>query len=513
MANTNTSPVTPGASENGAARRAAGVLLAVSSLPSRYGIGSFGEAAREWCRFLAGAGQKYWQILPLGPTGWGNSPYQSFSAFALNPYYIDPELLSGAGLLRRDEAESIRWGGRPDHVDYAALYHRREGVLRHAFERFRSGGSGSAGSFTAFRRGNAFWLDDYALFMAIKLSKRGRSWLEWEEALRFRDDAALDRCRDLLARDIEFHSFVQYLAFTQWAGIKAYAGSLGIKVIGDMPIYAAMDSADTWAQSGLFQLDGERRPTRVSGCPPDPFSAGGQLWGNPLYRWDVMEQDGFQWWLSRLRISLSLYDVLRIDHFRGIESYYSIKADARDASGGEWVKGPGLSFINAVNTKLPGARIIAEDLGYLTPEVRELLRASGYPGMKVLQFAFDSREAGDYMPHTYDRNCVVYTGTHDNTTALGWFKTARPEDAALAMEYFGIKNAREGNWAFIRSAFASVADLAVIPMQDYLGLGRGARMNTPSLLGGSNWCWRLLPGAADTVLAEKILKLTRLYGR
>jgi 4-alpha-glucanotransferase len=490
--------------------RAAGILLAVSSLPSRYGIGAFGEAARQWVRFLAGAGQRYWQILPLGPTGWGDSPYQSFSAFAVSPYYIDLDMLRDQGLLGRNEAEEFPWGKRADRTDYAALYRHREMVLRRVFERFR----GTADPvFGEFYSRHVFWLDDYALFMAIKRKRREHSWMEWEEALRFRDTAALDRCRDKFSRDIEYYIFTQFLAYTQWKALKDYANSQGVAIIGDMPVYVAMDSADTWANGGLFQLDGNRRPLRIAGCPPDPFSAAGQLWGNPLYRWDVMAADGFSWWLSRLKISLSLYDVLRIDHFRGFESYYSIAAEARDARGGEWVKGPGLAFIKTVHAALPGANIIAEDLGYLTPEVRDLLKASGYPGMKILQFAFDSRESSDYMPYNYDRNCVVYTGTHDNDTSLGWYKSAPPEDAALAMEYFGLKSPRGGNWAFIRAALSSAAGLAIIPMQDYLDLKSGARMNIPSTSGGNNWRWRMLPGAAGAVLAEKIRRLTRINGR
>ncbi|MDR2109938.1 MAG: 4-alpha-glucanotransferase, partial [Spirochaetaceae bacterium] len=434
--------------------------------------------------------------------------YQSFSAFALNPYYIDLDLLLGDGLLAPGEADAVLWGRRADRVDYAALYRRREGILRRAFERFTPDRS-----FKDFCAKHSGWLADYALFMAIKRKKGGVSWLEWEDALRFRDPDALARCQDTLGRDVEYHSFVQYLAFNQWGAVRAGVDNLGIGVIGDMPIYVAMDSADTWANSELFQLDEQRRPLRVSGCPPDPFSAGGQLWGNPLYRWDVMEQTGYAWWLSRLRENLSLYDVVRIDHFRGIESYYSIPSGARDAGGGEWVRGPGLSFINAVNTGLPGANIIAEDLGYLTVEVRALLKAAGYPGMKILQFAFDSREASNYMPYSFDRNCVVYTGTHDNTTSRDWFKSARPEDAAMAVDYFGIKDVRDGNWAFIRGALSSIANLAIIPMQDYLDLDKRGRMNTPATLGGNNWCWRMLPGAAGSALAGKIRRLTQINGR
>jgi 4-alpha-glucanotransferase len=488
--------------------RAAGVLLAVSSLPSPYGIGSFGEAARDWLRFLKSAGQKYWQILPLGPTSWGDSPYQSFSAFALSPYYIDLDTLVEGGLLTRDEVEGTRWGGRPDKVDYAALYRRREPLLRGAFARFRGGAA-----FDEFRAEEEAWLADYGLFMALKKKQGGRSWLEWDEKFRFRDEAALRRFRGRAAPEIEFHSFVQYLARVQWLSLKNYAKELGLSIIGDMPIYVAMDSADTWARSELFLLDEKRRPLRIAGVPPDPFSARGQLWGNPLYRWDRNADTGFAWWLSRLALSRGLYDILRIDHFRGFESYFSIDASAADAAGGEWVKGPGIAFIDAVKRALPGMNIIAEDLGYLTAEVRALLKASGFPGMKVLQFAFDSREAGDYMPYTYERGCVVYTGTHDNPTSLGWFKSARPEDAAFAMDFFGIKSAGEGNWAFIRAALASAADTAIIPMQDYLGLDDRARMNTPATLGGGNWLWRMKPGAADPELAAKMLRLARVYGR
>jgi 4-alpha-glucanotransferase len=496
-------------------KRGAGILLAVSSLPSPHGIGSFGEAAREWIRFLKSAGQTYWQILPLGPTSWGDSPYQSFSAFALSPYYIDPDTLAGEGLLEPDEIAGLRWGRRADKVDYAVLYRRRGPLLRKAFGRFtaRAHKAPSRAGFDEFRAANAFWLDDYGLFMAIKKKAGGVSWLEWDEAPRFRDEKTMRRCRKKYAGEIDYHSFVQYLAYTQWKAVKRYANDQGVQVIGDMPIYVAMDSADTWANSGLFYLDEEKRPIRIAGCPPDPFAADGQLWGNPLYRWDAAVESGFAWWISRLTVSLSLYDAVRIDHFRGFESYFSIPAGAVDARGGEWVKGPGLAFVNAVNAALPGADIIAEDLGYLTDEVKALLKASGYPGMKVLQFAFDSRESGDYMPFNYGRNCVVYTGTHDNTTALGWFKTARPEDVKNALEFFGIKNGREGNWAFIRSALGSVAATAIIPMQDYLGLDDRARMNTPSTLGGGNWRWRMLPGAASAELAEKIRGLTEINGR
>jgi len=492
--------------------RAAGILLAVSSLSSPYGIGSFGEAARAWLRFLKDSGQRYWQILPLGPTGWGDSPYQSFSAFALSSYYIDLDALIEQGLLLAEEVNAVRWGKNPGAVDYAALYRRREPLLRLAFARFKEQPYEVLSHFDEFCSQNNFWLEDYSLFMAVKKKNRSRSWLEWDKPLKLRENAALKKIKQKLADEIRYYSFVQYVACTQWRQIREYARSLGIAIIGDMPIYVAADSADAWANSELFLLDEERRPLRVAGCPPDSFSAGGQLWGNPLYRWDKIAETGFAWWIARLRFNFALYDIVRIDHFRGFESFFAIDAHARDATGGEWVKGPGFAFIEAVNRALPEAAIIAEDLGFLTDEVRALLKASGYPGMKVLQFAFDSREASGYLPYTYDRNCVVYTGTHDNSTTPGWFKSAHPDDIKLALDFFGMNNSKEGHWAFIRCALASVAHTAIIPMQDYLGLDDRARMNTPSTL-GHNWQWRMPPNAASSALAEKIRRLTALYGR
>ena len=497
--------------------RAAGILLAVSSLPSPYGIGSFGEAAREWLRFLKDGGQKYWQILPLGPTGWGDSPYQSFSAFALSPYYIDLDILIGQDLLLKEEVDAVNWGRRADKTDYGILYRRREPLLRLAAERFRQSAKTTEvlKTFDEFCSRNKFWLEDYSLFMALKKKYRGHSWLEWSEEIKLRKAAVLQKMKKRLADDMFYHSFVQYTAYTQWLAVREYANSLGIAIIGDIPIYVATDSADTWANGELFLLDEDGKPARVAGCPPDPFSANGQLWGNPLYRWDRLAQTGFAWWLSRLRMKFVLYDIVRIDHFRGFESFYSVDVakggGADDARNGEWVKGPGLVFIETINRELPGAAIIAEDLGHLTPEVKALLKASGYPGMKILQFAFDSREASDYMPWTYERNCVAYTGTHDNPTSLGWFASAPPEDVKLAMDFFGIKNPKEGGRAFIRCVLASAADTAIIPMQDYLGLDDRARMNTPSTLG--NWHWRMLPGAANPALAEHIRRLASVYGR
>ena len=488
--------------------RAAGVLLPVSSLPSKYGIGTFGKAAYKWVDFLAEAGQKYWQVLPLGPTSYGDSPYQSFSAFAGNPYFVDLEFLCEQGLLKKGRCKKVKWGESKTQVDYGTIYEHREKVLRKAFSNFTDNKA-----LEKFRKKNAGWVEDYALYMAVKAQMGLRAWNEWEEDIRMRRPEALKKWKVKCAEDIEYHIFVQYLFFEQWTKLKKYANEKGISIIGDAPIYVAMDSADVWANPGLFQLDENNVPTEVAGCPPDAFSEDGQLWGNPLYRWDEMEKDGFQWWIKRLKANLTLVDVLRIDHFRGLESYYAIPYGDETARNGRWRQGPGMAFVGAVNKALGNANIIAEDLGYLTPAVKRLLKSSGYPGMKVLEFAFDSREESDYMPHNYQNHCVVYTGTHDNDTVRGWFSTAGPEDVALALEYMGLPDDTDGNWGFIRAALGSVADLAVVPMQDYLNLGSEARINTPSTLGGNNWRWRMTKDQMDMALAQKMARLTKLYGR
>ncbi|MDL2323678.1 4-alpha-glucanotransferase [Ruminococcaceae bacterium OttesenSCG-928-A16] len=488
--------------------RAAGILMPVSSLPANYGIGSFGKAAYQWVDFLHKAGQTYWQVLPLGPTGFGDSPYQSFSAFAGNPYFIDLDLLCADGLLTKAECEAVNWGQNTEKVDYATLFKHREPLLRKAFSRFKN-----YAALEKFRKENAAWVEDYALYMAVKEKMGLRPWPQWEQAIRLRQPQATRHWQQQEANNITYTIFVQYLFYSQWQALKQYANGKGVYIIGDIPIYVAMDSADTWAHSELFLLDENKNPVEVAGCPPDGFSADGQLWGNPLYNWQVMRQNGYAWWVARLRASLTMYDVLRIDHFRGFESYYAIPASAKTAVEGEWRKGPGMQFIGEVNRQLGKANIIAEDLGYLTDDVRALLRQSGYPGMKVLQFAFDTREDSDYLAHNYERNCVVYTGTHDNDTTHGWFENALPDDVALAKEYLNIHNADEGCWCFIRAAMGSVARIAIIPLQDYLNLGSEARMNTPATIGGNNWRWRANGAALTEELAAKIARLTKLYGR
>ncbi len=487
--------------------RAAGVLLPVSSLPGPYGIGSFGNFARRWVQFLQSAGQRYWQVLPLGPTSYGDSPYQSVSAFAGNPYFIDLDTLCEEGLLLREEYAALPFGKQESLVDYGALYQYREGALRRAYARFAD-----AAALDAFAAETP-WLADYTLYMAIKAKEGQRSWTEWPKAARLREEETLKALRTELADNIRYHTFVQYQFFKQWNALRAYAASCGVEVIGDIPIYVSMDSADLWAGREMFQLGEEALPTEVSGCPPDSFAPGGQLWGNPLYNWQALEDSGYAWWVERMRASFALYDVLRIDHFRGLESYYAIPFGAKDATGGRWRKGPGMGLINAIRQGVPKARIIAEDLGFLTDEVRKLLHESGYPGMKVLQFAFDAREAGDYSPYSYGPNNVVYTGTHDNDTVRGWAKTAAGNDVANAMEYMGIRKKRQLPRAMVRLAMQSPAALAMAPMQDWLALPGSARINTPATLGGRNWRWRLQAKALSPRLAGEMRKMAEMYGR
>lgn len=489
--------------------RASGVLMHLSSLPSPYGIGTMGRAAREFVDFLAAAGQRYWQILPICPTSYGDSPYQSFSTFAGNPYLIDLDLLAADGLLQREEYADIDWESTPDRVNYGALYRKRWEVLRKACNRLLHN---PPAAYAGFCAENAFWLPDYALFMALKDEHGGCAWTQWEPALRRRDPAALDAARTRCAGAIGFWQAVQYLFFAQWRALKHYANQKGVFIIGDLPIYVAADSVDVWSAPEAFQLGSDLLPTEVAGCPPDGFSATGQLWGNPLYNWDAMSRNDYAWWVRRIRVLCSTYDVLRIDHFRGFAGYYAIPYGSTDACNGRWRTGPGIALFRAVEKALGKRDIIAEDLGFLTDDVRELLRESGYPGMKVLEFAFDSRDGGDYLPHTYTRHCVVYTGTHDNEPVNGWFDTAPAADTRKAVDYLKLTRKEGYHWGMMRAAWASVADLAIVQAQDLLGLGHEARMNVPSTL-GTNWCWRALPGAFDDALARKVRHHMELYGR
>ena len=488
--------------------RAAGVLLPVSSLPSKYGVGTFGQAAREWVDFLARAKQRYWQVLPLGPTSFGDSPYQSYSAFAGNPLFIDLQELCNAGLLKKGRCKRTPWGEDPSYVDYDTVRAGRDQLLRRAFSHFQH-----FRVLERFRKRNKFWVEDYALYMALKEKMDGRPWPEWEVGLRLRDPGTLEVWKKRCKEEVDYHVFTQYLFFQQWSDLKKYANEKGVKIIGDAPIYVAMDSADVWAHPELFQLDENNLPTLVAGCPPDAFSEDGQLWGNPLYNWDVMKEDGYAWWMERIQANLTMYDVLRIDHFRGLESYYAIPYGDATAQNGHWCKGPGMDFIRAIRSTVGDAPIIAEDLGMLTPAVHRLLKNSGYPGMKVLQFAFNASEESTYLPHNLPNHCVVYTGTHDNDTTRGWLDCASPEDLEFAMEYLGLEDLKEGNWAFIRAALSSVADLAIVPFQDYLDLGSEARINTPSTVGGTNWRWRMAKDCTTKKLAKKMARLATIYGR
>ena len=489
--------------------RKSGVLLPVSSIPSKYGIGTFSRQAYEFIDLLEQAGQTYWQILPLGPTGYGDSPYQSFSTFAGNPYYIDLETLIEEGYLTKEDCDSYDFGDDAEYIDYEKIYFSRFKVLRTAF---KNSHLENDEKYRNFVTENAYWLEDYALYMAVKNSFGGISFIEWDEDIRLREKDAIDRYSQKYKEEIDFYKFQQFMFAKQWYALKEYANKKKIKIVGDIPIYVAFDSSDTWANPELFQLNDDLEPTGVAGCPPDAFSKTGQLWGNPLYRWEYHKKTGYEWWMKRIAYCYKLYDVVRIDHFRGFDSYYSIPYGDPTAEFGHWEEGPGYDFFKTMKAKLGKKEVIAEDLGFLTDSVLKLVKKTGYPGMKILQFAFNSREESDYLPHNYTKNCVVYTGTHDNDTMLGWLQCMGRQDMAFAKRYLNINKNKDIQWEFIRAAMASVADTCIIPMQDYLGLGAEARINIPSTL-GLNWKWRMLPGAFDEELALRIRKMTKLYSR
>lgn len=490
-------------------KRSSGVLMHISSLPSKYGIGTFGEEARRFVDFLAAAGQSYWQVLPIGPTGYGDSPYQSFSTFAGNPYFIDLEYLCNDRLLTREECEGIDWFEQEDSVDYGLLYEGRDKILRKAYARFRER---IPQDYREFCESEAYWLDDYCLFMALKNKNKGKSWLEWSPGMRLRDPETLNRAREELKEEIGYQAMLQFLFFCQWRALKAYANERGIKIIGDIPIYVAPDSVDVWSAPEQYCLDEDYRMVEVAGCPPDAFSADGQLWGNPLFDWDYMEKDGYSWWIKRIRHLSQLFDVTRIDHFRGFDSYYAIPAGEETARNGVWKKGPGMKLFDAVKEKLGDVHIIVEDLGYLTESVLKLVADSGYPGMKLLQFAFDSCRDEPYLPHNYTRHCVVYTGTHDNDTIRAWFAGLPKHVADYTKEYLRCRETENINWDLMCAAWSSVADFSIVPMQDLLDIKDGGRMNMPSVAAG-NWKWRMEQGSATAALAEKIAHYMKLYAR
>jgi 4-alpha-glucanotransferase len=490
-------------------KRASGILLHPTSLPGPYGIGDLGPAAYAWLDWLAGSGCKLWQVLPLGPTGYGDSPYQCFSAFAGNPYLISPELLLVEGLLRQaDLADMPDWNDQ--RVDFGRMYLWKPALLEKAFRRFTTGLGKLQAEFEAFCTQNAGWLDDYALFMALKETHSGGAWDCWPAELRLREPAAMAEARDSLSSTILRFSFYQFLFFRQWQNVHAYAHDKGIQIIGDIPIFVAYDSSDVWAHPELFFLDEDGRPTVVAGVPPDYFSPTGQLWGNPLYKWDVHKASGYAWWLERIRATLKSVDILRIDHFRGFAAYWEIPAGNPTAEVGCWVTGPGADFFKAVQSSLGSLPILAEDLGVITPDVVALRDKFDLPGMKILQFGF-SDPANPFLPHSFQQNCAVYTGTHDNDTTRGWFASAPEAEKDFARRYLQLDGSQIA-WDLIRLAWKSVAVFALAPLQDFLELGNEARMNYPSRLGG-NWEWRMRPEALSEELREKIKELNWLYQR
>lgn len=497
-----------------AQKRKCGVLLPVSSLPSKYGIGCFDKKAYEFVDALKEAGQSYWQILPLGPTSYGDSPYQSFSTFAGNPYFISIEALIEEGVLTKKECDKVDFGTDTTSVDYAKLYEGRMQLLRKAYERSNIY---MDPEFRRFQEEEAWWLKDYALFMAVKKRFGGIPWSEWAEDIRLRWQNALDYYREEMYFEIEFQEYMQFKFRQQWMALKSYANEKGIQIIGDIPIYVAMDSADTWANPWLFKLDEKNCPIQVAGCPPDGFSATGQLWGNPLYNWEVHRNSGYEWWIKRISNCFRLYDVVRIDHFRGFDEYYSIPFGDQTAERGHWEKGPGMDLFWKVRETLGEKPVIAEDLGYVTDSVRDLVRDSGFPGMKVLEFAFDSRDSGcanDYLPHNYPVNSVAYTGTHDNETLAGWWGSISKDEQKLTREYLCDTYTPEAelNKPLISLIMRSAAKWCVIPMQDYLGLDNKCRMNTPSTV-GTNWKWRIRKNQLSVKLQKEIHAVTLRYGR
>ena len=470
-------------------KRACGVLLPVSSLPSKYGIGCFSKEAYQWIDQLRDAGQSYWQILPLTPTSFGDSPYQSPSSFAGNPYFIDLEELIEEGLLTKEECDSIDWGSNSSYVDYDALLEHRLVILKKAFE---NEDLDKKEDFKKFVKENESWLEDYAMYMAIKPCFDGACWSDWAEDIRKRWGYSMDYYKTTYKENIDFYKYIQYLFDRQWKKLKKYANENQVEIVGDIPIYVAFDSADAWANPSLFQFDSENKPSAVAGCPPDAFSADGQLWGNPLYAWDYHKNTGYDWWCRRMEHCFKMYDVVRIDHFRGFDEYFSIPANAATAKEGHWEKGPGMELFHAIRNRIGEKQIIAEDLGILTPTVKKLLADSGFPGMKILAFAFDPYGKSDYLPHNYDRNCVVYTGTHDNETLVQWTSGMDDDTRAFAEKYLNNANTpkEEQYWDYIRLAMMSSANTCIIQAQDLLGLGAEARINLPSTI-GTNWKWRI----------------------
>ena len=492
-------------------------MLSISSLPSKYGIGCLDQSAYDFVDWLEEAGQTYWQILPLGVTSHGgsfDSPYQACSAFAGNPYFISLDALIEEGVLTEEECISADFGSTPDRVDYELLQKNRLALLRKAYERSNIT---TVAAYREFIEKNSWWLDDYALFMAVRAHYGEASRLEWPEDIRMHRGPALDHYRQELYFDVEFHKYLQFQFWQQWSKLKKYANDKHIKIVGDIPIYVSPDGADVWAQPELFELDENGVSTRIAGCPPDSFNADGQVWGNPLYRWDYHRQTGFHWWVTRMWYSYQLYDVVRIDHFRGFDEFFAIPADTGRAADGVWDKGPGMELFNALRANLGDLDVIAEDLGLITPTVRQMVTDSGFPNMKVLQFAFDEDDIGgvnDYLPHNYNQNCVVYTGTHDNETMHGWWQGLPKSRKELIRDYLSDHDTPNKRMylKLINLAMMSSAKICIIPVQDWLGLDNSARMNQPGTV-EINWQWRLLPSQTTPQLKDEIARVTKRFGR
>ncbi|MDS0526939.1 4-alpha-glucanotransferase [Clostridium sp. SHJSY1] len=494
-------------------RRGAGVLMHISSLPGEFGIGALGDEAYKFVDFIKKAGFTYWQILPLGHTGYGDSPYQCFTAFAGNPYFIDFDKLKDEGLLNDEEYKLETYYDNRERINYGLIYNAKYKVLRKAFEHYKNMNNLKE-KLKEFKRNNDFWLEDYSLYMALKAKFNYNSWYNWDTDIKERKPEALAKYKNELSEEIEYWSFVQYLFFTQWEKLKKYANSLDIQIIGDIPIYVSEDSVDTWSNPNDFEIDKKTlKPKLVAGCPPDDFSPTGQLWGNTIYDWEYMKGTEYKWWTSRIKQSLKLYDVLRIDHFRGFESYWQVPYGEKTAKDGSWGKGPAMNLFDVIKKNLGDIEVIAEDLGYLSEEAIKFVKETKFPGMRVLQFAFDGSINNNYLPHRYINNCIAYTGTHDNDTCLGWYeKTGSKNDVKNAEVYLGLNKEEGYNWGLIRGIWSSVADVAIAQMQDFLNIGNEGRMNLPSSFGG-NWSWRVKKESLTEELANKISHINYIYGR
>lgn len=490
--------------------RKSGILMHISSLPSDYGIGKMGKSAYDFIDFLSDAGIKCWQILPLSPTSFGDSPYQSFSVYAGNPYFIDFDTLRQDNLMKKSDYENIKWQDSKSRVNYSLIYQNCFKVLKQAYKTYKRDISKR---YKNFVNDNEEWLEDYALFMALKFKNDGKPWYKWDEKLAKRDEKALEKAREELKNETEYFKFLQYIFYKQWGNLKKYANDKGIEIIGDMPIYVSYDSVEAWASPELFLFDKNKKPIDVAGCPPDDFSATGQLWGNPLYDWEYHKKTNYKWWIQRLRFSSKIYDIVRIDHFRGFESFYAIPYGSETAENGEWRKGPGAKLFKAAEKEIGKLNIIAEDLGFITEDVHEMLAETGYPGMKVLQFAFGGNSDNEYLPHNFTTsNCVAYTGTHDNETLKGWVASQSSKSLKFCMAYLNVKKKKDIPKFLLRLTWSSVAEIAVAQIQDFLGSDSSARMNTPST-SDSNWQFRTQTDDFNDKLAKKILKLNKLYNR